>query len=127
MLVVLFYWLAFMATIWWCFNALMALWAGHFIRAAIWGSLGVGMIYWWQGDQIIPHPGDVYAWLKGSAWVVGFGAFLTLVRFCRRYQQATQAAAPLEAAPMMTFTINDDPVVEHTRRRRLPRPTIINQ
>jgi hypothetical protein len=43
-LVVGFYWFAFMATIWWCFNALMAFWAGHYIRAAIWGCLGVGMM-----------------------------------------------------------------------------------
>ena len=27
MLVVVFYWFAFMATIWFCFNGLMALWA----------------------------------------------------------------------------------------------------
>ena len=124
-LVVGFYWFAFMGTIWFCFNGLMALWAGHFIRAAIWGSLGYGMWLWWMYSELIPHPWDVEAWLKASAWVVAFGALLTFTRFYHRHRQ--QAAAPLETTPMVTFSINDDPVVEHTPRRRLPRPTIINQ
>jgi hypothetical protein len=83
------------------------------------------MILWWQGENTIPHPWDVEAWLKASAWVVAFGALLTFTRFYHRHRQ--QAAAPLETTPMVTFSINDDPVVEHTPRRRLPRPTIINQ
>ena len=95
-LVVAFYWFAFMATIWWCFNALMALWAGHYIRAAIWGCLGFGMLLWWNGTEVIPHPWDFDAWLKGSAWVVGLGAFLTFIRFCHRHrpQQAVQTDTP---------------------------------
>ena len=86
MLVVGFYWFAFMATIWFCFNGLMALWAGHFIRASIWASLGVGMLFWWQGTEVIPHPWDVEAWLRGSAVIVGIGALGTFVRYHRKRQ-----------------------------------------
>jgi len=99
-LVVGFYWFAFMATLWFCFNGLMALWAGHFIRASIWASLGVGMILWWNGTATIPHPQDVEAWLQGSAWVVGFGTLLTFTRFCHRHRRA-QATAPLETTPIV--------------------------
>ena len=86
-LIMAFYWFAFMATIWWCFNALMALWAGHYIRAAIWGCLGFGMLCWWNGSDVIPDPSDFDKWLKGSAWVVGIGALATFVRW--RKKQAT--------------------------------------
>jgi hypothetical protein len=89
LLVVGFYWFAFMGTIWFCFNGLMALWAGHFIRVSIWFSLGIGMILWWEGSDVIPDPWDFDKWLKGSAWVVGLGALATFVRW-RKKQQATQ-------------------------------------
>ena len=99
MLVVGFYWFAFMATIWFCFNGLMALWAGHFIRASIWASLGVGMLFWWQGTEVIPHPWHVDAWLKASAWVIGIGVLATFARFYDRHRRAAQAVPPLEPAP----------------------------
>src|SRR6516164_3250581 len=95
-LVVGFYWFAFMATIWWWFNAVMALWAGHFIRASIWASLGVGMILWWQGTEVIPHPWDFDEWLHGSAVIVGIGALATFARFYNRHRRAAQAVPPFE-------------------------------
>jgi hypothetical protein len=101
MLVVLFYWLAFMATIWWWFNAVMALWAGHFIRASIWACLGFGMLCWWQGTEVIPHPWDVEAWLRGSAVIVGIGALGTFARFYNRQRQAAQAVTPFEPTPVV--------------------------
>src|SRR5262245_6248322 len=85
----LFYWFALMGTTWFCFNALFALLKGHFIRASIWFSLGVGMLLWWQGTEVIPHPYDVDAWLKGSAWVVGIAALATLARHYKKCK-ATQ-------------------------------------
>ena|SRR5215831_6646724 len=88
MLVVLFYWLAFCGTIWFCFNGIMALWAGHFIRASIWASLGVGMLFWWQGTEVIPHPWDFDKWLRGSAVIVGIGVLATFLRW-RKKQRAT--------------------------------------
>ena len=77
----------------------MALWAGHFIRASIWASLGVGMLFWWQGTDVIPHPWDFDKWLKSSAWVVGIGALATFARFYNRHRRAAQAITPFEPAP----------------------------
>jgi hypothetical protein len=77
-------------------NAVGHLLQGHFTRAAAWFCVGVGMILWWQGTETIPHPWDVDAWLRASAWVVGFGALLTFLRFCHghRHQQAVQTDTP---------------------------------
>ena len=153
-LVVGFYWFAFMATIWWWFNAVMALWAGHYIRAAIWACLGFGMLCWWQGSDVIPDPWDFDKWLKGSAWVVGLGALATFARFYNRHRRATHTVPPFEPAPSepapMVLNINIELSPHADRRavhddlaalasalrgaigtgqgtRRIPRPTIIDQ
>jgi hypothetical protein len=130
---VLYWWFVLCGTIWCGFNAFMALWAGNFIRASIWGCCCAAGVFWLNQENWIPNPHQFDAWLRASAWVVGFGALLTFTRFYHRHRQA-QTAAPLEAAPIVTFTINDDPAIappsrlsEHTPRRRLPRPPIVNQ
>src|SRR5205823_2545933 len=107
--ILLFYWLAFMGTIWFCFNGIMALWAGHFIRAGLWFSLGVGMILWWQGTEVIPHPWDFDAWLRGSAVIVGIGPLATLARYCRK-RQAVQAVPAWTAPPDAVGNIG--PIIE---------------
>jgi hypothetical protein len=104
-----------MGTIWFCFNGLMALWAGHFIRASIWASLGVGMLFWWQGTEVIPHPWDVEAWLRGSAVIVGIGALATFLKW--RKKQATQAVPEWTLPPEAPGNIA--PVIE-VEYRRLP-------
>ena len=118
-LVAAFYWFAFMGTIWFCFNGLLAPWAGHFIRASIWASLGVGMLFWWQGTEVIPHPWDFDKWLRGSAVIVGIGALATFVRW-RKKQQAMQAvsAIPVWPAPAEP-TRNIAPAIE-VEYKRLP-------
>ena len=63
---------------------------GNFIRAAIWFSIGCGMLFWWQGSDVIPDPWDFDKWLRGSAVIVGIGALATFVRW-RKKQQAMQA------------------------------------
>jgi hypothetical protein len=113
MLVVAFYWFAFMATIWWWFNAVMALWAGHFIRASIWFSLGVGMLLWWNGTEVIPHPWDFDAWLRGSAVIVGIGVLATFVRW--RKKQAMSAVPAWTTPPEAIGNIA--PIIEVKYRR----------
>jgi hypothetical protein len=95
-LVVGFYWFAFCLTVAAWLKAIIHLLGGHFTRAAIWLSIGCGMMFWWQGTEVIPHPWDFDAWLRGSAWIVGFGALLTFIRFCHRHrhQQAVQTDTP---------------------------------
>jgi hypothetical protein len=96
MLVVAFYWVAFYISVIAWLNAVGHLLQGHLTRAAAWFCVGVGMLLWWNGTETIPHPWDVDAWLKASAWVVGFAAFLTFITFCRRlrHQQAVQTDTP---------------------------------
>ena len=93
---VLYWWFVLCGTIWCGFNAFMALWAGNFIRASIWGCCCAAGIFWLNQENWIPNPHQFDAWLKGSAWVVGFGALLTFVRFCHRHrhQQAAQTDTP---------------------------------
>jgi len=115
MLVVGFYWFAFMGTIWFCFNGLMSLWAGHFTRASIWFSLGVGMLFWWNGSDVIPDPWDFDKWLRGSAVIVGIGALAAFVRW--RKKQAMSAVP--EWTPPIEATGNIAPIIE-VEYRRLP-------
>ena len=118
MLVVLFYWLAFCGTIWFCFNGLMALWAGHFVRASIWASLGVGMLFWWQGTEVIPHPWDFDAWLRGSAVIVGIGVLATFLRWRKRQAMQTIPTMPVWTPPA-DATGNIAPIIE-VEYKRLP-------
>src|SRR5215471_4754834 len=98
MLVVAFYWFAFCLTVAAWLKAIIHLLGGHFTRAAIWLSIGCGMMFWWQGTEVIPHPWDFDAWLRGSAVIVGIGALATFVRWCKK-QQATQT---IPTMPMWT-------------------------
>src|SRR5262249_61162132 len=119
MAVVLFYWLAFCLTVAAWLKAIIHLLGGHFIRAAIWLSIGCGMMFWWQGSEVIPHPWDFDAWLKASAWVVGLGALATFLRW-RKKQQAMQAAPTMPVWPTPAdATGNIAPVIE-VKYKRLP-------
>src|SRR5262245_36090140 len=106
MLVVLFYWLAFCLTVAAWLKALIHLLGGNFIRAAIWLSIGCGMLFWWQGTEVIPHPWDFDKWLRGSAVIVGIGALATFVRFYYRHRRAVEAVPPFEPAPVV-LNINE--------------------
>jgi len=114
-LVVAFYWGAFYLTVAAWLNAIGHLFRGNFIRASIWFSVGCGMLFWWQGTEVIPHPWDFDAWLRGSAMIVGVGALGTFVRFYRRHQQAVEAVPPFEPAPVV-LNINIE-LSPHTDRR----------
>ena len=114
MAVVLLYWLALCATIWFWGNALFALLKGHFIRASIWFSLGCGALFWWQGSDLIPDPWDFDKWLRGSTVIVGIGALGTLLRFLRKWK-AMQAVPAWTAPPEATGNIG--PIIEVEYRR----------
>jgi hypothetical protein len=111
--VVLFYLGAFYLTVAAWLNAVGHLLRGNFIRAALWFSLGSGMIFWWMGSDTIPEPMDFDTWLRGSAWVVGLGALATFVRW-RKKQQAMQAMPTIQTMPTWTppkTTANDNQLV----------------
>jgi len=122
MLVVLFYWLAFCLTVAAWLKTIIHLLGGHFIRAAIWLSIGCGMLLWWNGSEVIPHPWDVEAWLRGSAVIVGIGVLATFVRW--RKKQAMSAVPewtpPVpEWTPPAEATGNIAPIIE-VEYKRLP-------
>ena len=102
--VMLFYLGAFYLTVAAWLNAVGHLFRGNFIRSAIWFCLGCGMVLWWQGTEVIPHPWDFDKWLRGSAVIVGIGALGTFVRW-RKKQQAMQAipAMPVWTPPAGRF------------------------
>jgi len=100
MLVVAFYWGAFYLTVAAWLNAIGHLFRGNFIRASIWFSIGCGMLFWWQGSDVIPDPWDFDKWLRGSTVIVGIGALGTFARFYNRHQRAVQAVTPFEPAPV---------------------------
>ena len=101
-LVAVFYWFAFMGTIWFCGNALSALLKGQFIRATIWACLGGGMIAWWRGTEVLPHPWDVDEWLRTSATVVGVVAVFVLLAKFGRWRKKRQAMQAMPTMPVWT-------------------------
>jgi hypothetical protein len=101
MLVVAFYWVAFYISVIAWLNAVGHLLKGNFIRAALWFSIGIGMLFWWQGTEVIPHPWDFDKWLRGSAVIVSIGALATFVRFYHRHRRAVEAVPPFEPAPVV--------------------------
>jgi hypothetical protein len=115
-LVVGFYWFAFCLTVAAWLKAIIHLLGGHFTRAAIWLSIGCGMMFWWQGTEVIPHPWDFDAWLRGSAVIVGIGALATFVRW-RKKQKAMQAE-PVWTLPAEPIG-NVSPIIE-VEYKRLP-------
>jgi|SRR5215471_2284523 len=94
--VLLFYWLAFMGTIWMWFNVLMSLWAGHFIRASIWFVCGTWMLFWWYDEPERALTWDDNGYLRFAAVCIGIGALATFVRW-RKKQQAMQAMPTMPA------------------------------
>ena len=98
MLVVGFYWFAFYISVIAWLNALGHLFRGNFTRSAIWLSIGCGMLFWWNGSDVIPDPWDFDKWLRGSAVIVGIGALGTFVRYHRKRQ------AMLSVPTMPTWT-----------------------
>ena len=118
MIVVAFYWGAIYLTIAAWFNALIHLLKGNFLRAALWFSLGVGMLFWWQGTEVIPHPWDFDAWLRGSAVIVGIGVLATFLRWRKRQAMQTIPTMPVWTPPA-DATGNIAPIIE-VEYKRLP-------
>jgi hypothetical protein len=117
MLVVAFYWGAFYISAVAWLNAVGHLFRGNFIRAAAWFSIGVGMLLWWKGSDVIPDPWDFDKWLRGSAVVVGIGALATFVRW-RKKQQAMQTIPTMPVwTPPFEANGNIAPIIEVEYKR----------
>src|SRR5262245_55033333 len=87
--IVLFYWLAFMGTIWAWFRTIVCLCECKFIRAALWFCVGTAMLIWWTNkweswDHFWP----------GAAFFVGLGALGTFVRYYLKLKLKRMLAMP---------------------------------
>ena len=91
--VVLFFWAAFMLTVWAWLQTIFCLCQLQFIRAGIWFSIGCGMLFWWMGNDI-----DFDTWMRGSAVIVGMGALGT----CARYHSKRKAMQAIPTMPRWT-------------------------
>jgi len=77
--IVLFFWFAFCLTVIAWLKAIAHLLLGNFIRAALWFSIGCGMLFWWMGTDV-----NFDTWLNGSYVIVGMGVTATLLRYLNR-------------------------------------------
>ena len=117
MIVVAFYWGALCLTIAAWLKTIIHLCGGNFTRAAAWFCLGCGMLFWWQGSDVIPDPWDFDKWLRGSAVVVGIGALATFVRW-RKKQQAMQTIPTMPVwTPPFEANGNIAPIIEVEYKR----------
>jgi hypothetical protein len=116
MLVVAFYWVAFYISVIAWLNAVGHLLRGNFIRASIWFSIGCGMLFWWQGSDVLPDPWDFDKWLHGSAVIVGIGALGTFARFYNRHRRAVEVVPPFEPPVVLNINIKFD-TSPHADRR----------
>src|SRR5262249_47966098 len=77
MAVILFFWLAFMLTVWAWFQTIVCLFRLQFIRASLWFGVGTVMIFWWLDRDLEP------AW-RASTLFICVGATATLLRYLNR-------------------------------------------
>ena len=115
---VLWLWLAFCGTVWCSFNCLMALWAGKFIRATIWGCMAAAGFFWWRQENWIPDPHQFDTWLKGSAGIVGIVGFFTLLNY---FQKQRRIAASVPAFGTLPVTEGNVVPFVHANRQEKER------
>ena len=121
---VLWLWLAFCGTVWCSFNCLMALWAGKFIRATIWGCMAAAGFFWWRQENWIPDPYQFDRWLKGSATlvclVIAVVGVFSLLKYLHKRRQL-QAGVP----PFGTMPQTEGNVVPFVKATRLERERVM--
>jgi hypothetical protein len=94
--IVLFFWFAFMFSIWCWLQVIFCLFQCKFIRASLWFNAGTFMLFWWFEK---PHDWDTM--MPGIVFFTGLGALGTFMRFYRRHQRAAEAVPPFEPAPVV--------------------------
>jgi hypothetical protein len=87
--VVLFFWLAFMFTLYTMPSAIVCLCNNQYIRASLWISAGIAMLFWWSGA---PN------WWEASQVVcipiVSMGAIASAYRYSKFRQTAVPTWTP---------------------------------
>jgi hypothetical protein len=78
--VVLFFWFAFMFTVWAWLQAVIHLCKCQFIRASLWFVTGTWMLFWWYDK---PHAWDDF--VPGACAFVGLGVLGTAAQHYHRH------------------------------------------
>jgi len=112
----MFYWLAFMGTLWAWLNVLLSLLQGHFIRAGFWFAVGGWMLMWWFHNE---HPDQDLGFDKFVPWALtwmALGGCLTFVVWVikRKMAQAEQ----VQAEPVLEIPVSFEVEEPKPRRRR---------
>jgi len=120
----MFYWLAFIGTIYAWLNVLLCLLQGHFIRAGFWFAAGGWALMWWFHDN---HPEQDLSFDKFVPWALtwmAIGACFTGVAWLikRKIAQAEQAQQiEIEPeVPLVTLRVEPGPAPKKRRRKMKP-------
>jgi len=119
----MFYWLAFIGTIYAWLNVLLCLLQGHFIRAGFWFAAGGWALMWWFHDN---HPEQDLGFDKFVPWTLtwmAIGACFTGAAWIikRKMAQAQEEQVVSEKVPLVTLRVEPGQV-EPKRRRRSRKP-----
>lgn len=107
---VLFFWFAFMFTLYTVPMAILCLCKYQFIRASLWISTGIYMLLWWDGRYPAWETGlPIYIMLTGAGMIGATWKFL-------REQRTLQRVPPFGAMPEVTGNIV--PFIKATREER---------
>ena len=96
--VLLFFWGAFVLTVVAWLKMLAHLLMGNFTRAAVWFSIGSGMLFWWLSSDI-----DFDTWMGGSATLVGMAAIASLLLYAKRHSRPTVPTWPTPSGNVVPF------------------------
>jgi hypothetical protein len=79
--VVLFYWFAFMLTLYTVPSAILCLTKNQYIRASLWICAFIAMLVWWEGTMSWDRPMPLYY------VIVSIGVIATAWRYLKRFRQ----------------------------------------
>lgn len=112
--IVLFYWFAFMGTIWAWLCTVIDLFQGKFIRAAIWFSLGTGGLWWWMGTKNVTFD----EWKQFTLTFIGIGVLATFLRFIHRTTKSPVKPLTQSWTQIPALDGNVIPFIKATRQDR---------
>jgi hypothetical protein len=79
--VVLFYWFAFMFTLYTVPSAILCLTKNQYVRASLWVCAFIAMLEWWNGEYSWDYPMPLYI------IIVSIGVIATAWRYSKRFRQ----------------------------------------
>jgi hypothetical protein len=103
--IVLFFWFAFMFTLYTVPAAIWCLTQNQYIRASLWTCAGMAMLFWWDGE---------YSWKIGLpeyVVLIGAGVIAAAWRYSKRMRQTAVPTWTPPPPPLPPDTTNIIPFV----------------